>query len=141
MALIKFSTPPTWRGFSFILHLLRVQGFYFLSGNVSATHKRLQWLFCRPCNYTTKTSKAFTGLYSGFPVDLPYSSAPQHRTLYRAEQPPIIIKYIRGRRCIDLCQAIQHSADHASPAGSAPTVCGPLASADSVSAVQTRCTC
>lgn len=26
-------------------------------------------------NYTTKTSKAFTGLYSGFTVDLPYSSA------------------------------------------------------------------
>jgi hypothetical protein len=29
MALIKFSTPPAWRGFSFALHLLRVQGFYF----------------------------------------------------------------------------------------------------------------
>lgn len=31
MALIKFSPPPRprWRGFSFTLHLLRVQGFYF----------------------------------------------------------------------------------------------------------------
>ena len=41
------------------------------------------------------------------------------RTLYRSAQPPIIIKYIR----------VQHTANHASPAGSAPTVCGSLASA------------
>nr|DAO34746.1 MAG TPA: hypothetical protein [Caudoviricetes sp.] len=32
-------------------------------------------------------------------------------------------------------------ADHASGGGSAPTVCGSLASADSVSAIQTRRTC
>lgn len=30
---------------------------------------------------------------------------------------------------MDLCQTVQHIADHASPAGSAPTVCGSLASA------------
>lgn len=45
---------------------------------------------------------------------------------------PIIIRYIREQRCasvIDPCQTVQHIADHASPAGSAPTVCGSLASA------------
>lgn len=52
-----------------------------------------------------------------------YQIPPPRRTLYRAEQPPIIIRYIRGRRCIDLCQAIQHSADHASGSGSACLTC------------------
>ena len=45
---------------------------------------------------------------------------------------PIIIRYIRAQRCapvIDPCQTVQRIADHASPAGSAPTVCGSLASA------------
>ena len=148
------------------------RAFALLCCNV-ATHKRLQRVLHRKCNYTTNTAKQHTGLYRGFFWDLSHSTAtntrpaqaaiippvprwsahtrpdalhryqiqPQHRTLYSSAQPPIIIRYIRGRRCIDLCQAIQHSADHASPAGSAPTVCGSLASADSVSAVQTRCTC
>lgn len=38
---------------------------------------------------------------------------------------------------MDPCQTVQQIADHASPAGSAPTVCGSLASADTLSAVQT----
>lgn len=45
--------------------------------------------------------------------------------------PPTIIMYIRVQRCapvVDLCQAVQHSADHASPAASRcfsrPAVCG-----------------
>lgn len=45
---------------------------------------------------------------------------------------PIIIRYIRAQRCalvMDPCQTVQQIADHASPAGSAPTVCGSLASA------------
>lgn len=55
---------------------------------------------------------------------------------------PIIIMYIRARPCYgDPCQTAQHIAGHANPAGSAPTLCGSLASADSVSAVQTRRTC
>lgn len=40
-------------------------------------------------------------------------------------RPPIIIMYIRVQRCapvMDPCQTVQHIADHASPAGSAPTV-------------------
>jgi hypothetical protein len=122
-----------------------------LACNVSATRKRLQRPFCRPCNYTAQTPKPFTELYSGVSVDLPYSSArnaantqtacaptaprwrayrqaqhlpqyqipPQHRTLYRAGQSPIIIRYIRVQLCapvMDPCQTVQHIADHASPA-------------------------
>ena len=41
---------------------------------------------------------------------------------------------------MDPCQMVQQIADHASPAGSAPAVCGSLASADTLLAVQTRCT-
>ena len=97
----------------------------------TAQYKRLQQLFCCSCNYTAKTQKPFTGLYSGVSVDLRYSSAhntadtqaayaqpaprwrayrqalhlhryqipPPRRTLYRAGQPPIIIRYIRVRPC------------------------------------------
>jgi hypothetical protein len=45
---------------------------------------------------------------------------------------PIIIMYIRAHRCppvMDSCQTVQHITDHASPVGSAPTVCGSMASA------------
>lgn len=47
-------------------------------------------------------------------------------------RPPIIIRYIRVQGCapvMDPCQTVQQIADHASPAGSSPTVCGSLASA------------
>lgn len=37
--------------------------------------------------------------------------------------------YIWMRLVIDSCQPVQHIADYAIPAGSAPTVCGSLASA------------
>lgn len=101
--------------------------------------------------YTDQTPRPFTGLYSSVSVDFTHSKAhnvantqtartppaprwrayrqalhlhryqipPTHWTLYRSAQPPIIIRYIR----------VQHTANHASPAGSAPTVCGSLASA------------
>ena len=39
---------------------------------------------------------------------------------------------------MDPCQTVQHIADHASPAGSAPAACGLLASADTLPAAQTR---
>lgn len=54
---------------------------------------------------------------------------------------PIIIRYIRVQECapvMDPCQTAQYITDHASPAGAAPTVCRSLASADTLSAVQTR---
>lgn len=53
------------------------------------------------------------------------------RTLYSSAQPPHYNKVYEGagvRPVMDSCQTVQHSTDHASPAGSAPTVCGSLAS-------------
>lgn len=55
---------------------------------------------------------------------------------------PIIIRYIRVQQCapvIDPCQTVQHTADHASPAGSAPAVCGSLASAAPAEGSTSRC--
>lgn len=53
------------------------------------------------------------------------------RTLYSSKQLPIIIRYIRVQRCAPVmnpCQTVQHSADHASPAGfwcfPRPAACG-----------------
>lgn len=54
---------------------------------------------------------------------------------------PIIIRYIRVQGCapvMDPCQTVQQIADHASRVGSAPTVYGSPASADTLSAVHTR---
>lgn len=59
-----------------------------------------------------------------------YQITPTHRTLYRAEQPPIIIWY-RGapvRPVMDPCPEVQHSADHASGSGSVHPACIRLAS-------------
>lgn len=50
-----------------------------------------------------------------------YQAPPPRRTLYSSAQPPIIIRYIRVRRCapvMDSCQTVQYITDHASPAGS-----------------------
>lgn len=50
-----------------------------------------------------------------------YQIPPPRRTLYSSAQPPIIIRYIRVRRCapvMDSCQTVQYITDHASPAGS-----------------------
>lgn len=61
-----------------------------------------------------------------------YQIPPPRRALYRSAQPPYYkIMYIKAQRCapvMDPCQTVRHIADHASPAGSAPTVCGSLAS-------------
>nr|DAT65855.1 MAG TPA: hypothetical protein [Caudoviricetes sp.] len=86
-----------------------VQGFSFLSGNVSATRKRLQWLFFRPCNYTATTPKAFIGLYGGVSADFTHSSAHNtaakqaayippapRRKLHSSEQPPYYNKVYKG---------------------------------------------
>lgn len=102
-------------------------------------------------NYTAHCAKQRTVLYRGFSCDCTRSAAydtrptqaaiippaprwnasqrrnassayqipAPRRTLYRSAQPPYIIRYISA----------YHIADHASPAGSAPTICGSLASA------------
>lgn len=62
-----------------------MQGFSFLACNVSATCKRLQRPLFHPCNYTAKTSKAFTGLYSSVSVNL---TIPAH-TIQQPHKPPI----------------------------------------------------
>ena len=75
--------------------------------------------------YSRYTSRLYTTCAT--PEGIPSSAAspqipqipPPRRTLYRAGQPPIIIRYIRVQRCapvMDLCQTTQHIADHASPA-------------------------
>lgn len=89
---------PLRRGFSFALYR-HGAGLFFLPDSVSATHKRLQRLFCRPCNYTATETKPFTELCSGFSVNLTHSSAhntidtqaaytppAQHRRAYRQAQ-------------------------------------------------------
>lgn len=51
-----------------------------------------------------------------------YQIPTPRRTLHSLAQPPIIIRYIRVQGCapvMDPCQTVQHTADHASPAGSA----------------------
>lgn len=61
------------------------------------------------------------------------------RTLYRSVQPPYYNNVYKGatvRPVIDPCQTVQHTADHAIPAGSAPAVCGSLASDTPGGAVQ-----
>lgn len=78
---------PRWRGFSFALHR-HGAGLFFLPGGVSASHNRLRLSFCRQCNYTTTTPKPFTGLYRGFSVDLPHSSAHNTAGAQAAYTPP-----------------------------------------------------
>lgn len=113
----------------------------------TAKHKRLQRVLCRPCSlyhlrYKTahralqglflrfvpfycRRHKADTSGYNTTCTTLERITATQHRS----PQPPYYNKvYIR----------VQHIADRASPAGSAPVMCGSLASADTLSAVQTR---
>lgn len=78
---------PLRRGFSFALYR-HGAGLFFLPDSVSATHKRLQRLFCRPCNYTATETKPFTELCSGFSVNLTYSSAHNTATTQAAYAPP-----------------------------------------------------
>ena len=161
---LPISAPPTLAGLFFCLASAEGAGLFFLPGGVSASHNRLRMSFCRQCNYTVTTLKPFTGLYSGFSIDLTRSSAHNtaaaqatihqlrhagghtvkrytsantryHRHAGRCtdqHRQPIIIMYIRAHRCppvMDSCQTVQHITDHASPVGSAPTVCGSMASA------------
>lgn len=96
-------------GFFFCLASANGAGLLFLPENVSITHKRLQRLFCCPCNYTLPTPKPFTGLYSGVSVNLTHSNAHNtadtqaayaplapRRTLYRPAQPPYYNKVYKG---------------------------------------------
>lgn len=62
-------------GLFFTLHLLRVQGFYFAPLQYSHIQAFTAAFLSSMQNYTAKTPKPFTGIYSGVSVDLLYSSA------------------------------------------------------------------
>lgn len=74
-------------GFFFCLASTRCRAF-ILPGGVSATHKRSQQIFCYQCNYTAKTSKAFTGLCMGVSVNLTHPSAHNTADTQTAYAPP-----------------------------------------------------
>lgn len=146
-------------GFSFALHLLRAQGFYFALLQYSyiqsftgrfvpsmqlyhqlrktahrALHGCFRWFgpFQRT-QYSNYTSQLCTDCATL--EGIPSSAAPpaytryqrRARTLYRSAQ---TVYYN------NVYKRVQHIADHARPEGSAPAVCGSLASADTLSAVQ-----
>jgi hypothetical protein len=99
----------------------------------TATYKRLRRVLCCQCSYTAHTTKQRTGLYSGVSCYLPHSTAADARPTQTA-----IIPHTPRRTLCSSTQTayynnvykrVQHTADHASPAGSAPTVCRSLASA------------
>ena len=96
---------PLRRGFSFALYR-HGAGLFFLPDSVSATHKRLQRLFCRPCNYTATETKPFTELCSGFSVNLTHSSAHNTIDTQAAYTPPA-----QHRRAYRQAQHLQHIPD------------------------------
>lgn len=118
----------------------------------TATYKRLRRVLCCQCSYTAHTTKQRTGLYSGVSCYLPHSTAADARPTQTAIIPHTPRWSVSQRRDAPhryqiptprrtLCSStqtayynnvykrVQHTADHASPAGSAPTVCRSLASA------------
>jgi hypothetical protein len=131
-------------GLFFCLASTRCRAFILSCCNTT-THKRLQRIFCYQCNYTAKTQKPFTGLYSSFSVDLTYSSAHNTAAIQAAcaalegipssAAPPPIPDTTATPDAVQVSTAAYYnkvykrSADNASPAGSAPIMCGSLASA------------
>lgn len=118
------------------------RAFALLCCNV-ATHKRLQRVLHRKCNYTANTAKQRTGLYKGITCDLTRSTAHDTRPTQAAIIPPAPRWSVSQRRNTPsayqipddhagtLCSpsqphyynkvykgaAMQHTADHANPAG------------------------
>lgn len=106
-------------------------------------HRALQWSFLRFCTpsrpryqndtigYNTTCAMLERLHTSRHDQPIPDITATPGRCTGQHRR-PIIIRYISVRRCVpvmDPCQTAQQIADHASPAGSAPAVCGSLASA------------
>lgn len=148
-----FQPRPCWRGFSFALHLMGVQGFYFFllqysQIQVFTTAFLPSMQFIQPT--TQNSAQGFTGAFpeicpipppryqtgkSGYNTTcatLERITAPQHLQhipdtsvtpgrCTAQHSRPIIIRYIRAQQCapvMDPCQTVQHTTDHASPAGS-----------------------
>lgn len=133
-----------------------VQGFCFALLQCSP-YKRLQRVLFCSCSYTAHTAKRHTWLYRGFSCDLPHHTVTDTRPTQTAIMLPVPRWSVSQRRSTssayqippprpDAAQAsvaayynnVYKRADHASGGGSAPTVHGSLASADTLSAVQTR---
>nr|DAH60282.1 MAG TPA: hypothetical protein [Caudoviricetes sp.] len=133
---------------------------FILPGYNTALYKRLQRVLCRQCNYITNALKPFTRLCSGLSCDctrstVHYNSPTQAAIIppaprWRAYQRPNTLNRYQipppRRNAAQASVATYYNkvykrANHASGGGSAPTVRGSLASADTLSAVQTRRTC
>lgn len=79
---------PRWRGFSFALHLLMVQGFYFCPVAIQLRTIRLQRVLFRKCNYTAHAIKQRTGLYRCVSGNLTHSTAYNTRPAKADITPP-----------------------------------------------------
>lgn len=106
-------------------------------------HKALQGIFLQLCPLNSPRHQTDTSGYNTACATLERITASQHLQYipdtrrhagrYTGQHSrPIIIRYIRAQRCapvVDPCPAVQHSADHASPAAVSilPTPGGDLA--------------
>lgn len=88
MALIKCSPGQKWPGFSFALHLLRVQGFYFALLQYSPI-QAFTVRFIPSMHYTANAVKPRTGLYMGFSCDCTRSTAHNTRPTKADIIPPV----------------------------------------------------
>lgn len=86
--IISISPGQQWPGFSFALHLLRVQGFYFALSQYSRIQAFITRFTQSMQSYTAHAAKQRTGLCRGFSCDLPRSTAHDTRLKQEAIIPP-----------------------------------------------------
>ena len=79
MTRFTFLPRPRWRGFSFALHLLRVQGFYFVPLQCSKIQAFTAAFVPSMQVYTANTAKQRTGLYRRFSCGLSHFTAADAR--------------------------------------------------------------
>lgn len=156
MELTLLPPRPRWRGFSFALHPTRCRAFLLHRCNI-ATYKRLQCVF--PFIHPTPQNslQGFAAVFPAIVHTQPPTILDQHnKRLHHLRHAGAHTRaWTRSaytgyhRHAGTLCRPAQAAyynkvykrADHASGGGSAPTVCGSLASADTLSVAQTRRTC
>lgn len=88
MTCFPFQPRPRWRGFSFALHLLRVQGFYFALLQYSHIQAFTAHFVFPMQNYTTHATKPRAGLYRCFSCDCTYLIITDTRPTQAAIMPP-----------------------------------------------------
>lgn len=120
MALIKSSPGQQWPGFSFALHLLRVQGFCFALLQYSPIQTFTAAFVSSMQLYHPRNKTAHRALQALFLLFAPFYRhryQPPRRTLYRSAQTAYYNKVYKGAApVIGPRQTVQHIADHASPA-------------------------